>query len=73
MVELPGACHHGHCWEPGLVTAGWQPCDCPEAKADTLGHLYVGCCAEDFLSKTVEATGVRRSNRVPCPSGCREL
>ncbi|HEY2075583.1 MAG TPA: hypothetical protein VGH53_04535 [Streptosporangiaceae bacterium] len=44
--SYPKHCHHGHEWGPGLVAVGWQPCDCPEAKADNLGHLYVRCRAD---------------------------
>jgi hypothetical protein len=29
----------------GLVTVGWMPCECPEAQAGNLGHLWVSCAA----------------------------
>ena len=48
--QYPTECHHGHEWGPGLVTVGWTPCDCPEAKAEKLGHLYVRCRAVEGCS-----------------------
>jgi hypothetical protein len=42
----PERCYHGHEWGPGQVTVGWLPCECPEAQAENLGHLWVGCQAE---------------------------
>lgn len=44
--QYPTQCHHGHVWGPGLVTVGWMPCECPEARAANLGHLWVRCHAE---------------------------
>jgi hypothetical protein len=44
--SYPTHCHHGHDWGPGLVTVGWMPCECPEAQAAELGHLWVRCHAE---------------------------
>lgn len=41
--SYPMNCHHGHEWGPGLVTVGWVPCECPEAQAEKMGHLWVRC------------------------------
>jgi hypothetical protein len=35
---------------PGLVTVGWMPCECPEAQAENLGHLWVRCHAAEGCS-----------------------
>jgi hypothetical protein len=43
--RYPTRCHHGHEWGPGLVTVGWSPCECPEAQAEDMGHLWVRCHA----------------------------
>ena len=38
--QYPTQCHHVHEWGPGLVTAGWMLCECPEAQAGIPGHLW---------------------------------
>jgi hypothetical protein len=48
--QYPEQCHHGHEWGPGLVTVGWMPCDCPEAQAENMGHLWVRCHAAEGCS-----------------------
>lgn len=49
--NYPVECPAGHPWEPGRVTVGWMPCDCPNARANgVLGHLWVRCRAEGCAS-----------------------
>ena len=48
--SYPTHCASDHVWGPGLVTVGWMPCECPEAQAENMGHLWVRCRAVEGCS-----------------------
>ena len=54
LPVIPEQCRMHHPWGPGLVTIGWEPCECAPAQAARGGHIAVRClqprCEEEWLA-----------------------
>src|ERR1022692_4671965 len=54
LPVIPDQCRMHHPWGPGLVTIGWEPCECAPAQAARGGHIAVRClqprCEEEWLA-----------------------
>jgi hypothetical protein len=47
---------------------GWMPCECPEAQAANLGHLWVRCHAVPTRCPAVRRSSIGQRTRLVLPS-----